>query len=209
MRKEKLVSDEIYHVFNKSIASYKIFNSDDDYDRFLYAVNYYTTDRKGSFSSFLKSKEKTINHSDGKYVKIVSYCFMPTHFHLVLKQLEENGIVRFISNLSNSYAKYFNLKHNRKGPLWEGRFRNVLVKTDEQILHLTRYIHLNPVTAYLVDKPGDWRYSSYREYLNVSDKKICSYSDILVVKPDKYKEFVEDRISYQRELAKIKELICE
>jgi putative transposase len=78
---------------------------------------------------------------------------MPTHIHLVLRQLKDGGISKFMSNILNSYSRYFNIKHNRKGPLWEGRFRKVLVGSDEQLLHLTRYVHLNPVTACLVDKP--------------------------------------------------------
>ena len=95
--------------------------------------------------------------------------------------------------------------------MWEGRFKNVLVESDEQLLHLTRYIHLNPVAAYLVDKPENWSASSYKEYLSGdNDKnKICEYSEILEIEPSFYKEFVEDRISYQREIAKIKELILE
>ena len=67
--------------------------------------------------------------------------------------------------LLNSYTRYFNEKIKRKGPLWEGRFKKVLVNSDEQLLHLTRYVHLNPVSAGIVEKPEDWPCSSYREYI--------------------------------------------
>ena len=85
----------------------------------------------------------------------------------------------------------------------------MLVSTDEQLLHLTRYIHLNPVTAYLVNKPEDWQASSYLEYLLKIDEadKICSYDDILDIEKVSYKQFVEDNISYQRDLAKIKDCL--
>ena len=135
---------------------------------------------------------------------------MPTHIHLLLKQLIDNGISRYMKNLLDSYSKYFNIKHKRKGPLWESRFKNVLVKTDEQLLHLTRYLHLNPVTAYLVNSPEDWDYSSYGQYLDSKiDYPFCDFSDVLKINPEEYEKFVNDRIDYQRSLAKIKELIIE
>ena len=136
---------------------------------------------------------------------------MPTHFHLIVKQLIDKGISNFMNNLQNSYSRYFNTKHKRKGPLWEGRFKSVLVKTDEQLIHLSRYLHLNPVTAHIVKKPEQWTMSSYREYLLTEDlnNKICKFEDILDIKRDTYRKFVEDRISYQRELAEIKNLLLE
>ena len=90
-------------------------------------------------------------------------------------------------------------------------YKNVLIETDEQLLHLTRYIHLNPVTAYLIDNPKDWFASSYKEYLSevTGDNKICNYADFLEIKPNLYKDFVEGNISHQRELAGIKDLLLE
>lgn len=136
---------------------------------------------------------------------------MPTHIHLILQQLKNYGISRFMNLILKSYSKHFNIKHKRKGPLWEGRFKNVLVETNEQFLHLTRYIHLNPVTDYLVNKPEDWKFSSYREYIGLVDKdeRICDFSDYLDMDIPSYQGFVNDRIVYQRELAQIKHLILE
>ena len=108
-----------------------------------------------------------------------------------------------------SYSKYFNKKYKRKGPLWETRFKNVHVDTDEQLLHLTRYIHLNPVTALLVKKPEDWNFSSYKEYLRESPRKICEFEEFIPIEKNEYKLFVEERIDYQKELAKIKHLLLE
>jgi putative transposase len=136
---------------------------------------------------------------------------MPTHIHLILLQLKEQGISRFINLALKSYSKYFNTKYKRKGPLWEGRFKNVLVETNEQFLHLTRYLHLNPTTAFLDSKPEKWSFSSYREYLGLTkgDNKICNYSKYLDMDSSTYKEFVEDQIDYQRKLKTIKNLILE
>jgi len=103
------------------------------------------------------------------FVKIISYCIMPTHYHLLLEQVKDGGTEKFISKILNSYAKYFNLRHKRSGPLWSSRFKSVGVDDNEQLLHLTRYIHLNPTSAGYVSMPEDWQYSSYVEY--ISDDK--------------------------------------
>lgn len=220
MRKDILVSDKVYHVFNKSIAGFNILNNNSEFLRMTQLIHYYQREKPVTkFSNFIKSSQLRMDACDihiffpekEKLVEIIAYCFMPTHIHLALKQLKGNGISIFMANILNSYTRYFNIKHKRKGPLWEGKFKNVLVNTDEQLLHLTRYIHLNPVTAYLVNKPEEWEASSYREYLSGSGHKhnICKYDDILDIVPSTYQKFVEDRISYQRELAKIKDLLIE
>jgi putative transposase len=214
IRKTPLVSNEIYHIFNKSIAEFKIFNNREEFLRMKEVISYYQwKDNKRRFSVWKIKKEELKEDSLGKdkYVKIISYCIMPTHIHLILKQLIDKGISIFMSQISNSYARYFNTKHKRKGSLWESEFKNKLVTNDEQLLHLTRYIHLNPVSAFLVEKPEDWEFSSYKEFLReVDDKeKICDFEDIIDFDPFFYKKFVEDRISYQRELEKIKNLILE
>ncbi|MCK4936840.1 MAG: hypothetical protein KAR84_08300, partial [Elusimicrobiales bacterium] len=97
------------------------------------------------------------------------------------------------------------------GPLWEGKFKAIVIESNSYLIHLTRYLHLNPTTASLVETPIEWKYSSYAEYIlaKQNENRICEYDDILEIKPDTYKTFVEDRISYQRELAKIKDLIIE
>lgn len=221
-RKEELVVDEVYHIFNKSIADFKIFNSDIEFIRMKDMLVYYqVANLPQKFSLFMKlERNKGKDFKDcfslalqqkEKLVQIIAYCLMPTHLHLVLKQLKENGISVFIGNILNSYARYFNTKHKRKGPLWEGKFKNVLVKTNEQFLHLTRYIHLNPVSAFLVDDPHDWKFSSYREYINLvkTKEKICDFSNYFNLDASSYEQFVNERIDYQRELERIKHLILE
>ncbi len=210
-----LAKGETYHIFSKSIAGFEVFRKDSEYERMKNLLKYYKTENPPlRFSMFMEIKNKggfSQKHLSSKesLVDIIAYCFMPTHFHLILKQLNENGISVFMSNILNIYTRYFNVKTKRKGPLWESRFRRILVETDEQLLHLTRYIHLNPVTAYLVDKPQDWKFSSYKEFLQEDKEKICNYSEVLDIKPQNYKEFVTIQINYQRELAGIKKLFLE
>jgi len=217
MRKNPLISGQTYHVFTRSIASFKIFNNENEFSRMLDVVCYYQREKPEiKFSKFIQlERESQLNKKEyfsdkENLVEIAAYCFMPTHIHLILKQLKDNGISVFMSNILNSYTRYFNTKHKRKGPLWEARFKSVLVESDEYLIHLTRYIHLNPATAMLVDKPENWKFSSYQEYLSQTEEnKICKYSDMLNILPHSYRSFVEDRISYQQELAKIKDLLLE
>ena len=116
-----------------------------------------------------------------------------------------------MNNILNSYTRYFNIRHKRKGPLWVGRFKRVVVSTDEQLLHLTRYVHLNPVTSYLADNPESWEHGSYQEYCSQNDvrEKVCCFDNLLDIDSRSYKKFVNDRKEYQRGLAKIKELMLE
>jgi len=215
-----LVNGETYHIFSRSIADFIIFNEVRDYERMVRLFRYYQaedsvmkfsvfsrlsgTQKEGFYSAFNKI---AINQEN--LVQIVAYCLMPTHIHLVIKQLKTNGIPIFVGKILNSYTRYFNTRHKRKGPLWESKFQNVHVENDDQLLHLTRYIHLNPVTANIVDSPNSWFFSSYREFLGKTDLDMCRFEEFLDIDPRKYREFVCDRIGYQRELAKIKKLLMD
>ncbi len=211
----KPVTGEIYHVFTKSIAGFRIFSLDEEFLRFKALLLYYNhKELPMKFSKFKRLQEsldiglKEMNEHD-KIVDIVAYCIMPTHIHLVMKQLADNAISIFMNNILNSYTRYFNIKHQRKGPLWEGRFKKVRVESDEQLLHLTRYVHLNPVTSQLVDLPEEWIMSSYLEYVDKIKYPISCIENIIEITPRQYKEFVEDRIGYQRELKMISDIILD
>lgn len=210
---------EIYHVTTKSIAGYVIFNNETEYLRMKQLIRYYQLENPPvRFSYFVakrKDKDEFVNSEDRQsrknLIRIIAYCFMPTHIHLIIQQLKQNGISIYINRVLNSYTRYFNIKHHREGPLWTGRFKRILVETDEQLIHLTRYIHLNPVTAYLVNKPELWQFSSYQEYIakeSIKDK-ICEFEHLVETSSGEYKKFVNDQISYQRKLAAIKKLILE
>ncbi len=94
----------------------------------------------------------TVAKNDNKSVEVVAYCLMPNHFHLLVKQVSEGGISKYLRQAINSYAKYFNTKYKRVGSLFQDMFRAVHIETDEQFIHVSRYIHLNPLVSYLVGK---------------------------------------------------------
>lgn len=212
-RKDPLVTGQYYHIFNRSIARYKIFTSVKDFQRFLDALVYFRSPEPFlKFSRFLELSEKNrrnilLNQSE-PIIDIIAYCILPTHFHLILKQNIDESISTYLGNLENSYSRYFNVKYKRKGHLWEAKFKNILVESDEQLLHLTRYIHLNPVSAGIVDNPEDWQWSSYNEYIS-GEETLCKYKDIIDISQEDYKKFVMDRKDYQRELSKIKAMLID
>jgi len=221
MRKNPLVNGETYHIFTRSIADFHIFNNESEFQRMVQLLRYYRKEIELKFSHFLELKNtqkqgfnsafEVISKDKNHSVEIIAYCLMPTHPHLILKQLNDNGISKYLSNVLNGYTRYFNIKHKRKGPLWESEFKSVLIENDEQLLHLTRYIHLNPVTANLIKRPEEWDYSSYKEYISDNNNtiKICDFDEVLEIDSDRYGRFVHDRISYQKELSKIKKLIMD
>lgn len=193
-----------------------IFRSHEDYFRMKEIMRYYALENQpvkyslyeklilsGNIRSFQELSNKEY------LVEIIAYCIMPTHIHLILCQLKDEGISIYMKNLLNSYTRYFNIKNNRKGPLWQGRFKSILIQTDEQLLHLTRYIHLNPTSDNLVDKPENWKYSSYHEYLQKGDDFLCAFQKYINIDPRSYNAFVGERRDYQQKLAEIRHLCLE
>ena len=222
-RNEVLAPEQIYHIFNRGVASAPIFLSPKSYSRFLDLVDYYRfSNTPCSFSRLLNlPKEEReslltrLKKESALHVEVLAYCLMPNHFHFLLKQITDNGISTFMRNLQDSYVKYFNIKNERAGPLFQSMFKAVIIETDEQLLHVSRYVHLNPSTAYIVE-PGnleDYKWSSYRIYLNKDsiDRSFVNPEFILdFFKSGKeYRKFVLDQAEYQRELDKIKHLILE
>lgn len=210
---KRFVKGEIYHVFNKSIANYGIFNDLNNSRRFMDTLFYYNSKLiDESFSIFLKRNEKFQAESllypkEFPYIKFLCYCIMPDHYHILIKVVEEDYFSKYISDVENSFSRFFNLKFERIGPLWQTSFKSVRIKSNKQLLHVHRYIHLNPTTSSLVDKPEDWTYSSYKDF--ISNPKFLKeiITEISIKNPESYKRFVEDQKDYQRKLKLIKKLV--
>ncbi len=136
---------------------------------------------------------------------------MPNHFHFLIRQIKEGGVTEFISKVSNSYTKYFNTKHKRVGPLFQGEFKAVLIETDEQLLHVSRYIHLNPLVAELVKDLNIFPYSSYRYFITPEQNSPCVTQPILdfFKNPTEYQAFIDDHSSYAKDLEKIKHMLLD
>ncbi len=221
IRKVVLANDQIYHIFNRAIDRQTIFNTKWEYRMVIETLKFYRfADLPFKLSQLLNLPEDDrqkiiadLNKNNEKLVEIIAFCLMPNHFHFLLKQQKENGISKFIANFSNSYTKYFNTKHERKGHLFEGLFKAVIVENDEQLIHLSRYIHLNPVSSFLVKfgKLERYQWSSLQEYLGIVSETICQKELVLDLFPSigEYKRFLGDQIKYAQELEKIKHLLIE
>jgi len=204
------VNGEFYHILNRGVAQIPIFSQVADYKRFLATMIYYqVAQSKPRFSLFAPTTN--LLDTNQKTVEIICYCLMPNHFHLLLQQVKNGGITEFVSKLSNSYAKHFNLKNKRVGPLFQGEFKAIHVDSNEQLLHLSRYIHLNPLVSNVTKRLEIYEWSSYREYVNGVDKPICSKEIILdqFKSRQDYKKFILDQENYARKLEMIKHQLLE
>lgn len=212
LRKTILATGEVYHILNHSVQGIPIFKGKREMNIFLEATEYYLQEKPPArFSIYRTSRDRFPIDLNKKLATIINFCIMPNHFHFTLRQEKENGIRQFIQRLSNSFAHYFSVKYKNRGPVFEGNFKAIRVGTDELLIHLSRYIHLNPVTAYLVENPEDYLYSSYNTYLGKESSDFVDPSLVLdqFSSPEDYREFVLSRKDYQRELEKIKHLLLE
>jgi len=214
------VSNEVYHVFNRSIARQTIFIDKYDYKTALDLINFYRFSKPPlRFSHYKRlSKEqkeefeKTFMINRSSMIEILAYCIMPNHVHFLLQPKKDNAVSDFMRNLQNSYAKYFNTKRKRTGSLFQFMFKAVRMETDEQLVHVSRYIHLNPATAYLIkaEDLDEYEWSSFKSYISDTQSNINSEMILSRFKSrEDYRKFVFDQLEYQRELAKIKHLILE
>ena len=150
-----------YHIFNRGNNRQRIFFERENYLFFLRRMRKYLM---GVQTSEVLKTSEVCTHP----VTVIAYCLMPNHYHLLV-QLNDDELSRQIMRLSVSYTKAINKRYKRVSALFQGQFKAVPVDTDEQLLHLSRYIHLNPVLAGIVKHPHDWEFSSYREYVGLRE----------------------------------------
>jgi len=132
---------------------------------------YHVTSRGNERKAVFKSKrdrEKFLEYLETateRYGAIIhAYCLMDNHYHLLLETPAAN-LSQIIRHINSAYTTYFNVKRARSGHLFQGRFKAILVEKDEYAKELSRYIHLNPVRAKMVETPGDYPWSSYSFYI--------------------------------------------
>ena len=221
-RQISLETGKIYHIFNRGVAKLTMFRDNNEYQRFSNLIDYYRfVDIPLRYSDFIKlpedkqSKIKTFLESENKmWVEIYSFILMPNHFHLCLRQLINNGISNFLRRVENSFTHYVNIKNERVGPQFQGRFKSILVETDEQLLHLSRYQHLNIYTdgvVKTVEELINYPHSSLTDYIK---EKVHNFIDTELIlsffkNRNAYKRFVLSQRDYQRKLGRIKKLLLE
>lgn len=205
VRSIPFVNGEYYHILNRGVAQMPVFDSAFNYRHFLKTMLYYQIENPKPRFSLFSPATKLINQ-DKKIIDIICYCLMPNHFHLLLLQNRDGGISEFVSKLTNSYTKYYNIKNKRSGPLFQGEFKAVHVESEEQLIHLSRYIHLNPSVSYVAKNLETYRWSSFLEFLGHNNSSICTKEIILgqFKSFEEYKEFVLNQEDYGKRLEFIK-----
>jgi len=211
-RKDPIATGGFYHVFNRGIAKGTTFLTDSEYRRALATLAYYCySERQYSLSRLFrfdhKKRREIMDSMTGtsKSIQVISYCLMPNHFHLLLRQNVDDGISNYLSNFQNSYTRFYNTIHRRDGSLFLNQFKAVEIETEEQLTHVSRYIHLNPYTASIVrslDNLGGYPWSSLNTYLEKTDDDFIENEVVMSLFSSlgSYKEFVFDHADYGRNL---------
>lgn len=222
IRKEQFCPGNLYHLFNRGNSKREIFYTDKDRYRFLQALyisnnsnsnmglTHLEQDKKGLTLLEIKEifeKNKTFYDP---FVKIYADCLMPNHYHLLVEELKEGGIVRFMQRSGNSYGRYFTIKNDRPGSLFQGRFKAVRIENDDQLKYLLVYINvINP--AQLVEPElkengihdfnkifefvDSYNWSTHQEFMGRRESLLIDKNNLLrEVFPtsEKYLEFVKN-----------------
>jgi len=182
--------DHYYHVYNRGVEKRHIFTDDLDYNVFLGLLKKYLTgisESRNNRHSFTPLTDK---------VSLIAYCLMPTHFHLLLYQSDQDAIIQLMRRVSTGYAMYFNNRHKRVGPLFQSRYKASKIGEDAYLQHVSRYIHLNP------DGYRRWPYSSlpyyqgYKKAAWVDTDRLLNLFD----SRQEYLDFVDDYEACKREI---------
>lgn len=210
------IQNGYYHIYNRGVEKRKIFLDKQDYSVFLSYLKTYLmpkdiNDMQERLSnpeigwkerdSFLRLIRLNNFHDE---ISLLAYCLMPNHFHLLIKQTSSTAIDTFINSLCTRYVMFFNKKYKRVGSLYQDVYKAVLVKRDEQLLHLSAYIHRNPIKitykqnlkinllSGLLKKPSSLpEYLGLRKTIWVETSEILSFfSKSHIQQHQKYKEFI-------------------
>ncbi|HID78226.1 MAG TPA: transposase [Planctomycetaceae bacterium] len=170
-RTTELVVGEYYHIYNRGVNREPIFFERDNYLFFLRRLR---------------------KHLSPDHVSLLVYCLMPNHYHLLVR-LESNEFSARMQALGTSYTKAINKRLGRVGPLFQSRFQAKHVECEEYLVHLSRYIHVNPLVAKLVHRLVDWEFSSYPEYVGRRKGSLPQTEIVLSQFPSRqaYQQFAE------------------
>jgi putative transposase len=148
-RKHLFTTNGTYHIYNRGVEKRKIFIDYQDYQRFFFLI-----DRVNTKSNIKNTSERLKNKVKGSMkpirrseplVKVFTQCCMPNHYHLVVQQLVDGGVSKFLQKLNVGYTMYFNKKYDRNGVLFQGKTKSKLIDSNSYYNTVTRYIVSNPL----------------------------------------------------------------
>jgi len=238
MRKIQFTQNNIYHIFNRGVEKSDIFEDDNDRWRFLQGLLLFNdveasvnllwqVERAKGVTTFKTIKDFLKNKEEKRIplVRIMADCLMSNHYHLLLEEIAKNGISRFMHKLGTGYVKYFNGRHSRVGPLFQGRFKAALVDKEKYLEQLLVYINVvNPGQLVepnlkeegikdinkIMNFAEEYPWSTNQEYLGKRDSIIIDKGllEEFFAKPSDYHNLVKTSL-LGRKFAKIGSLAIE
>ncbi len=181
IRRQPLITGQIYHIYNRGVDKRDIFIDKNDVYRFVESIKEFNREDKIlSLANLRKSKQSSQIEAkplSGKepLVEVIAYCFNPNHFHLILKQASDGGIANFMKKLQGGYTYYFNVKNSRSGSLFQGVFKSQLINNENYYNKLIGYVNKNYLIHSIPDSKtslvfaGDYEYENNK--FNVISKK--------------------------------------
>jgi len=168
MRKIKFTTAKYYHIYNRGVEKRKIFQDREENEKFIKGLQEYNTTIAVDVSRMQRSakyRNVACDLQGERYVDVLCYNTIINHYHLLLRQVREGGITEFMHKLGIGYTGFYNKKHERTGRLFESTFKAKAVENDSYLLHITRYIHLNPLK--LIDP--NWKRQGIKDRLKAEE----------------------------------------
>lgn len=181
MRKGEFFEGGYYHIYNRGVEKRDIFLDEQDYLRFLANILVFQGELTvDPFSSVIRELIKPILYNEKptiagekflervlttRYVEVLAFILMPNHFHLIVRELKRGGVSKYMSRTGNSFTKYFNVRYERVGRLFEKSYNFILIDDEQYMLHLSGYIHKNvSKLSRWEGKEQNYPWSSFSDY---------------------------------------------
>lgn len=233
IRRPQFVNEEIYHIVTRGVEKRLIFQSQSDYYRGIFSLFEFNDEshvlirnRRRARIRAKKNGREQFSANRDLIVEILAFCLMPNHIHLLLRQIKENGISKFMSKFGAGYATYFNKKYSRTGHLFQGRFRAVHIQNNEQLKNGFVYVHTNPTG---IIEPGwkeqgiknpedvirfleNYKWSSYLDYIGKRNFPSVTNREFLMQVmggTDNCKNFVNNWIRYKGKIKTMGKVVLE
>ncbi|HBD25058.1 MAG: hypothetical protein A2566_01585 [Candidatus Zambryskibacteria bacterium RIFOXYD1_FULL_40_13] len=179
----------IVHIYNRGNNKEKIFFDEQDYRAFLFRLGLSLgfdekEIQKDNLLSLPYSRIRITDTNKSDY-KLHAFCLMPNHFHLLVEQTNNTSISKMLSKVCTSYAMFVNKKHKRVGHVFQDQFKAVQIEDDAQLMWASAYIHMNPVKDGLVKHPGQYKWSSFKDYSEERGLQIVTTDLLLGIFGDK------------------------
>ena len=203
MRRDNLAPGEYYHVFNRGNNKQNIFSDQKDWVRLLFLILYLQSPI--NFNNIGRQTSRYVKHPmfniaenikkdviKKRSVELIGFTLMPNHFHLILHELKEGGISKYMQRILNAYTKYFNTKYKKVGHLFQGPYKIVHVENNEQLLYLSTYIHRNPrEIKEWKNREDGYPWSSYQDYIKENRWSDLLKNDVISSQFSNKKEYYE------------------